>query len=71
MPAIGELTRTGIRRIRGTQAPDVNDGRPVAAALTLQPFDAIVLPTGPIGQPQHAWAGVVRENCPGGPARTW
>ena len=51
MPAIGELTRTGIRRIRGTQAPDVNDGRPVAAALTLQPFDAIVLPTGPIGQP--------------------
>ncbi|MCH8283380.1 MAG: hypothetical protein IIC20_02240 [Chloroflexi bacterium] len=52
MPAIGELTRTGIRRIRGTQAPDVNDGRPVAAAaLTLQPFDAIVLLINLIEQP--------------------
>ena len=70
MPAIGELTRTGIRRIFGAQAPDVNDVRPVAA-LTLQPFDAIVLLIDLIEQPYHAWNSVVRENCPGGPARTW
>jgi hypothetical protein len=39
----GELNRTGIRRILGAQAPEVNNGGPVAGALTLQPFDAIIL----------------------------
>jgi len=39
----GEFNRTGITRILGTQAPKVNDGRPVAGSLTLQPFDAIIL----------------------------
>jgi hypothetical protein len=39
----GPLNRTNIRRIRGTQAPDVNNGQLVTDTLTLQPFDAIVL----------------------------
>ncbi|MCX7030678.1 MAG: putative glycoside hydrolase [Spirochaetes bacterium] len=39
----GDATRTGIRRIRGTQAPEVNSGAPVTDALVLEPFDAIVL----------------------------
>jgi uncharacterized protein (TIGR03437 family) len=39
----GTLNRTGIHRINGTQAPDVNNGQPVSGPLTLQPFDAIIL----------------------------
>lgn len=39
----GYLGRTGIRRILGTQAPEVNNGQPVGESLTLQPFDAIIL----------------------------
>jgi len=39
----GSLNRTGIHRIKGTQAPDVNNGRPVTGDLTLAPFDAIIL----------------------------
>jgi len=39
----GNFERTGIRRILGTQAPEVNNGQPVVEDLTLQPFDAIVL----------------------------
>jgi hypothetical protein len=39
----GLMGRTGIKRILGTQAPDVNNGLPVAESLTLQPFDAIIL----------------------------
>jgi uncharacterized protein (TIGR03437 family) len=39
----GTLNRTGIHRIKGTQAPDVNNGQPVTDSLTLAPFDAIVL----------------------------
>jgi hypothetical protein len=39
----GEFDRTGIRRILGTQATDVNNGQPVDGTLTLQPFDAIIL----------------------------
>ena len=39
----GGLKRTGIRRIKGTQAPEVNDGRPVTDHLTLRAFDAIIL----------------------------
>jgi hypothetical protein len=55
----GGLGRTGIRRIRGTQAPDVNNGLPVTGSLTLDPFDAIVLladaaPT-PVVSSRDAW----------------
>ena len=39
----GSYSRTGIKRILGTQAPDVNNGEPVTDTLTLQPFDAIIL----------------------------
>ena len=39
----GEFNRTGIKRILGTQAPEVNNGQPVTGSLTLQPFDAIIL----------------------------
>ncbi|HLY17192.1 MAG TPA: IPT/TIG domain-containing protein [Bryobacteraceae bacterium] len=39
----GTLNRTGIHRINGTQAPDVNNGQPVSDGLTLAPFDAIIL----------------------------
>lgn len=39
----GDLGRTGIKRILGTQAPDVNNGQPVVEGLSLQPFDAIIL----------------------------
>lgn len=39
----GSLNRTVIRRINGTQAPDINNGQPVTGDLTLGPFDAIIL----------------------------
>jgi uncharacterized protein (TIGR03437 family) len=39
----GALSRTGIHRIKGTQAPDVNNGQAVTGDLTVGPFDAIVL----------------------------
>jgi hypothetical protein len=39
----GDLSRTGIKRILGTQAPEVNNGQPVVEGLSLQPFDAIIL----------------------------
>jgi hypothetical protein len=39
----GALGRTGIHRIKGTQAPDVNDGQPVTGNLTLNAFDAVIL----------------------------
>ena len=39
----GSLNRTGIQRILGTQAPDVNNGQPVTSDLTLAAFDAIIL----------------------------
>jgi hypothetical protein len=39
----GPLNRTGIHRINGTQAPDVNNGQTVNGDLPLGPFDAIVL----------------------------
>lgn len=39
----GPYSRTGIKRILGTQAPEVNNGEPVTDTLTLQPFDAIIL----------------------------
>ena len=39
----GEVGRTGIKRILGTQAPDVNTGEAETDTLRLQPFDAIIL----------------------------
>src|SRR5579872_6239 len=39
----GALSRTGIRRIKGTQAPDINNGLPVSGDLTVGAFDAIIL----------------------------
>jgi len=39
----GPFNRTGIKRILGTQAPQVNNGQPVADNLTLEPFDSIIL----------------------------
>lgn len=39
----GDLGRTGIKRILGTQDPDINNGQPVTDTLTLQAFDAIIL----------------------------
>jgi uncharacterized protein (TIGR03437 family) len=39
----GSLKRGGIHRIKGTQAPDVNNGQPVTGGLTLGAFDAIIL----------------------------
>jgi uncharacterized protein (TIGR03437 family) len=39
----GALHRTGIRRIRGTQAPEINNGQPVAGELTVSAFDGIIL----------------------------
>lgn len=44
----GSLGRTGIRRILGTQAPDVNTGEPVTCLLVLAPFDAIILLADPV-----------------------
>ena len=39
----GQFNRTGIKRIKGTQAPDFNNGQPVTGTLTLKPFNAIIL----------------------------
>jgi uncharacterized protein (TIGR03437 family) len=39
----GALSRTGIRRIKGTQAPDINNGLPVSGELTVAAFDSIIL----------------------------
>lgn len=39
----GALSRTGIRRIKGTQAPDINSGLPVSGDLTVGAFDTIIL----------------------------
>jgi uncharacterized protein (TIGR03437 family) len=50
----GSLNRTGIRRINGTQAPDVNSGQPVSGGLTLAPFDAIILLADHLDAPQAA-----------------
>jgi hypothetical protein len=47
----GTLNRTGIHRIKGTQAPDINNGQPVTDSLTLAPFDAIILLADPVAAP--------------------
>jgi hypothetical protein len=45
----GSFHRTGIKRIFGTQAPEVNNGQTVTAPLSLQPFSAIILLADRIG----------------------
>ena len=50
----GTFKRTGIKRILGTQAPDVNNGQYVTGSLTLQPFDAIILLADNIPNPNVA-----------------
>ncbi|HEY4363805.1 MAG TPA: hypothetical protein VGN17_22750 [Bryobacteraceae bacterium] len=45
----GALHRTGIRRIKGTQAPDINNGLPALGDLIVGGFDAIVLLADKIG----------------------
>jgi len=69
----GTLHRTGIHRIKGTQAPDVNNGQPVTGGLTLQPFDAIVLladhldaPPAPASKPTIKPGGVINSAAFGG-----
>jgi hypothetical protein len=44
----GPFGRTGIKRILGTQAPDVNNGQPLGSSLTLQPMDAVILLADPL-----------------------
>ena len=44
---LSALKRAGIHRIKGTQAPDANNGQPVTDSLTLGPFDAIIRSAGP------------------------
>lgn len=39
----GSLSRSDIRRIKGTQALDINNGLPVSGDLTVRGFDAIIL----------------------------
>ncbi len=60
----GALSRTGIHRIKGTQAPDINNGQPVTSNLTLAPFDAIILLADPIHLHTAAITGV--SNAAGG-----
>jgi hypothetical protein len=60
----GTLNRTGIHRIKGTQAPDINNGQLVNDILTLGPFDAIILLADPIHLGTPVVTGVV--NAAGG-----
>jgi len=39
----GALGRTGVKRIKGTQAPEINTGVAVGDLIVLGPFDAIIL----------------------------
>jgi hypothetical protein len=47
----GSSSRTGIRRINGTQAPDINNGQAVIGGLTLGASDAIILLADPVCAP--------------------
>jgi uncharacterized protein (TIGR03437 family) len=60
----GVFHRTGIHRIKGTQAPGVNNGQAVTDSLTLGPFDAIVLLADPIPLGTPVVTGV--NNAAGG-----
>jgi hypothetical protein len=44
----GIFERTGIKRIKGSQTPQVNSGLPVTGGLELGPFDAIILLADPL-----------------------
>ncbi len=44
----GMLNRTGIKRLKGTQAADINNGQAISGALTLPPFDSVVLLADPM-----------------------
>lgn len=59
---VGPLNRTGIRRIRGTQAPTVNDGTAVNTGLQLGPGEGIILLANRIAPaPMVAPSNVVTE----------
>jgi uncharacterized protein (TIGR03437 family) len=60
----GALHRTGIHRIRGTQAPDINNGQVISAGLTVGAFDAIILLADPIRWKPPIVTGV--SNAAGG-----
>jgi len=56
----GALNRTGIHRINGTQAPDINSGQAVTGELTVAAFDAIILLADPICVQSGTFADVIR-----------
>jgi uncharacterized protein (TIGR03437 family) len=60
----GILNRTGIKRIKGTQSLDVNNGQPVTGSLTLTPFDAVILLADPVRLKLPVLTGVA--NAAGG-----
>ncbi|HEU0121140.1 MAG TPA: fibronectin type III domain-containing protein, partial [Bryobacteraceae bacterium] len=52
----GPLNRSGVRRIRGAQAPNWNDGSTVSAGIDLPPGDGVILladplPSAPLSSP--------------------
>ena len=63
----GIFHRTGIHRLKGSQAPNVNNGQPVTDSLTLAPFDAIILLADPIrlGTPVVTGVGNAAGGQPG------
>jgi hypothetical protein len=46
----GDLKRSGLRRIKGSQAPEVNTGKAVGSSLSLEPFGAIILLADPVSK---------------------
>ena len=46
----GELKRTGLKRIKGSQAPEVNTGKSVGTSLSLESFGAIILLADPVSR---------------------
>ncbi|HKW98119.1 MAG TPA: putative glycoside hydrolase [Bryobacteraceae bacterium] len=69
----GALNRTGIHRIKGTQAPDINNGQTATQGITLNPFDAIILladhidaPPPPPSKPTIKPGGVISSGSFGG-----
>jgi hypothetical protein len=46
----GELKRSGLKRIKGSQAPEVNTGEGLGGSLKLGAFDAIILLADPISR---------------------
>jgi uncharacterized protein (TIGR03437 family) len=60
----GVLHRTGVHRIKGTQAPEINNGQAVSGSLTIGAFDSIILLADPIHWKRPTIAGV--SNAAGG-----